>query len=458
MSNPEPPDDFPTPDETAPEAQVEPSNVVPIDAKVVGPKLPAWRARITKKNGEIKCNVANLICFLVHEPLWEHLHAFNEFSQVIEVTRAPVWDEDFAPRKIADHEEWTEQDDVRLGAWFSRTHRIDPTPAQVRAAVDIVARRRAFNPLLRYVKSLTWDGVSRLEHWLATYLGVAPSPYASSVGTKMLIGGIARALRPGCKLDTMVVLEGHQGARKSTAIATLFGREWSTDTPPDLQSKDRFLGLRGRWGVEYPELDGMGKADTDRIKSFLSSAVDDYRPPYARSYIKVPRSCIIVGTVNGSEYLKDATGNRRFWPVRVGRIDIEALGADRDQLWAEALSLYENGRSWWPDETEAALYAAEQHDRMHFDEWYARLEEWSFRQPFVTVGDALSKELGIEPGKWGQSEQNRVARCLLQMGRTRMRERGTDARRWGYGTREYATKACPSVPVQQDLTGTGIPQ
>jgi predicted P-loop ATPase len=168
---------------------------------------------------------------------------------------------------------------------------------------------------------------------------------------------------------------------------------------------------------------------------------------------------VIVGTVNGSEYLRDVTGNRRFWPVRVGRIDLEAIIRDRDQLWAEARSLFEDGKTWWTDDVEASMFADEQSDRLHVDEWLSRIEEFARLKPFVTVGEVLSHELSIEPGKWTQGDQNRVARCLQQLGRVRTRERST-TRRWGYAVPSYTIQAeiigahGPVGPVAHAVTGT----
>jgi putative DNA primase/helicase len=362
-------------------------------------------------------------------------------------TRPPPWDAiDCASPAAGD---WEDVDDVRLSSWLARHHELHVGADVVRAAVDVVARQHVVNPVVDYLRGLRWDGQQRIDFWLSTYLGVEASDYARLVGRFFLISAVARAFRPGCKVDTMPILEGDQGANKSTAIGVLFGREWWSDTPPDLGSKDRFAALRDRWCIEWGELDGMGKADVDRLKGFLSSAIDDYRPSYGRRTVRVPRRSVFFGSVNREEYLRDETGNRRFWPVRTGTVkplDVAGLALVRDQLWAEAVAAFEGGARWWPVPEEYSIFVPQQAERVVGDPWLDKIAEWVRARERVTVAEVLGTMLGIEPSRWTQVDQNRVARCLTLLGWKRVQYRTQG------GLRERGYQA-PTVPPRPGVTG-----
>lgn len=386
----------------------------------------------TGRDGTPEPTIANAVSILVRDERWTGIIAFDAFSHEVVTLKSPPWHEDDAPQTIEQAATWTELDDVRLAAWFQRLWSMRLSVQAARSAVEVAARSAELHPVRAYLASLKWDGEPRMRSLASRYLGVKSCPYAELVSQMFLLAAVARVESPGCKVDTMLVLEGPQGVGKSTAVRLLFGDAWTSDTPPDLTSKDRFVGLRGRWCVEIAELDSFDRAETNRVKSFLSSPVDDFRPPYGRGTVRVPRQCVFVGTVNGDTYLRDHTGNRRFWPVRVGTIDLDGLKRDRDQLWAEALAAFHEGAVWWPDRGEVQSFEGEQAARMQVDEWRARVEVYAAGKDFVTVGEVLSRELGIEPGKWTQADQNRVSRALLASGRERMQRRVNSVRVWGY--------------------------
>ena len=177
-------------------------------------------------------------------------------------------------------------------------------------------------------------------------MGASPTAYHPEVGKVTMIGAIARIYQPGCKVDTVPIFEGPQGARKSTAVKTLFD-PWFSDELADLDSKDSAMQTRGVWGIEVSELDAMSRSEVSRIKAFISRTMDRFRPPYGSRIIERPRPCVFWGTTNADGYLKDETGGRRFLPIKIGKIDIAGLERDRDQLWAEAVSLYQQGAEWW---------------------------------------------------------------------------------------------------------------
>ena len=201
------------------------------------------------------------------------------------------------------------------------------------------ARLNRFHPVLDYLNGLCWDRIERIDQWLTRYAGAKDSKYTRAVGPLMLTAAVRRVRQPACKFDEMCVLEPLiQGTNKSTALATLAVRdEWfSDDLPLNVDGKRVIEALRGRWIVEAAELSGMRRNDIDHLKAFLSRQIDRARMSYDRLGTEHPRQCIIVGTTNSGQYLRDTTGNRRFWPVQIQQFDLAALKSDRDQLWAEA--------------------------------------------------------------------------------------------------------------------------
>ena len=238
-------------------------------------------------------------------------------------------------------------------------------------AAYMVSKENASHPVLEYLADLDpWTpetDEARLDTWIIKYLGAEDKPVNRIIGRKWLISMIARVKNPGCQADHMPILEGDQGIRKSTAMRTLVpNQEWFTDRLPDISSKDADIQLQGKWLIEWAELDTLTRAETGRVKAFITQQVSRFRPPYGKIAADFKRQSVFVGTSNTYDYLKDETGGRRFWPVRLGfgKIDIEALKRDRDLLWAEALYRFEAGEIWWPDdEAEQRLLAVEQEER-----------------------------------------------------------------------------------------------
>jgi hypothetical protein len=282
----------------------------------------------------------------------------------------------------------------------------------------------AINPLQDYLRSLTWDGKQRLPTWLHTYLGAAGDEYTHAVGIWFMISAVARALRPGCKADHMLILEGTQGIGKSRAIHTL-GGEWYLGRLPDLRDIDRAAeAIQGNWIVEVGELDAMRGTAEPRIKDFLTQQTDEYRAAYARKKKTMPRCCVFIGSTNEDHYLGDATGGRRFWPVRVSSIDVDALQQDRDQLWAEAVVRFESGEQWHPTPDLATRLAEEQEARFQSDDWEPLVAEWlrkqldhyGWEQQQIRTVDVLQVALGIDAAKIDKKAQMRVSGVLKRLG------------------------------------------
>jgi predicted P-loop ATPase len=324
-------------------------------------------------------------------------------------------------------------------------------------AVETVARDATFHPVREYLGGLAWDGTPRLDHWIDTYLGAKATPYTCAIGPRWMISAVARVCRPGSQADCALILEGPQGIKKSTALATLAG-DWFTDGLSELGSKDAAMETRGVWIVELAELDSLSRAETSTVKAFISRRHDRFRPPYGKRIVDLPRQCVFAGTVNPEGgYLKDATGARRFWPVSCGNIDIEGLQRNRDQLWAEAHVRFRQGEPWWLEDKQLQQHASEeQADRYQADAWEERISRWLKEgahsgNPFskarqqattdVSIGQVLKDALEIDPARWTQADQNRVARCLTSMGFEQYRPRNSD------GTRERRYRRCNDNPV-----------
>jgi virulence-associated protein E/primase-like protein/bifunctional DNA primase/polymerase-like protein len=393
------------------------------------PPPPEWKKALKEtEKGTPRAILANAIIALRLSPDWIGSLSHNPFTLETSLDDAPPWHTsgDWTPRV------WTEHDDLSLTFWMQNMGIvIDPNKAA--QAVEMVARDRIVHPVLDYLDGLKHDGTSRVANWLTDFLGADDTPYHREVGRAMLIAAIARIRDPGCKVDTVPILEGPQGAMKSTAIEKLF-HPWFSDELADLGSKDAAMQMSGIWGIELAELDAMSRAEVSRTKAFISRRVDRYRPPFGRRVIERQRPCVFWGTTNASGYLKDETGGRRFWPIKIGTIDVTGLTANRDQLWAEAQELYRTGLPWWIKDRAVQVAAEEQQkDRYQGDVWDVAIAAYVTRMGDrdVTVVDVLD-DLGVPIDRAGQAEQNRVARVLRFLG-LRRRQRGTGAaKHWVY--------------------------
>ena len=419
-----------------------------------------WRARLIKSDrGKQLPVVANALIALRQAPEWEGVLHFNESSLNTIAKKRPPWD-DQRPVPFT----WTDEDDIRTAAWMQHQGIMAAT-VTASQAVQTTARDHSFHPIRDYLDSLKWDGIKRIDDWPTPYLGVDPSEYARAVGAKWLIGAVARIYEPGCKNDSCLILEGEQGTLKSTALRTLTD-PWFTDEIAELGTKDSALQTRGVWLIELSELDSMARSEVSRTKAFISRNTDRFRPPFGHRPIECPRECVFAGTVNHSNYLRDETGNRRFWPVKCGVISIKELLRDRDQLWAEAVHQYRAKVSWWIDEKHLVQAAAdEQQQRYQGDPWDDLIANWvkkperrtdSIGNPLadmtstsesVTITDILTHCIGKRSDTWTQADKIRVGRCLRAQGWQTYRARIGENLEWRY--RPRAVPCLPSVPCLQ---------
>lgn len=417
-----------------------------------GPSAPAnapqttpgnWKdALLVNSNGGIRSVLANALTALRSASEWQGVLARNEFAHVTILQSQPPWIA-VAPKGRFPRP-WSPNDDLLTTEWLHRQG-IFVSVETTGQAVETVARENRFHPVRQYLNGLTWDGTHRIDSWLADYLGVSHTPYSSAVGARWMISAVARIFEPGCKADCCLILEGKQGIRKSTALKVL-GQPWFTDEISDLGSKDAAMQVRGIWIIEIAELDSMSRAEVGKVKAFMSRTTERFRPPFGKRVIESPRQCVFAGSVNHSTYLRDETGGRRFWPVdcKKEEINVDGLAAVRDQLWAEAMTLYLDGKPWWLDSVSLDQEALEeQSERYEGDPWDDRIREWIEAFESVSIVEILEHCIQKRIDQWTQQDRNRIARSLRSFGWERFHAGTRSSRQWRYRPQKRANGLDP---------------
>ncbi|MEJ2117256.1 MAG: virulence-associated E family protein, partial [Alphaproteobacteria bacterium] len=308
------------------------------------------------------------------------------------------------------------------------------------AVLESLSRCSGFHPLKDYLDSLQWDGVKRLDKWLHTYLGVEDTELNTIYGRKHLIAAVRRIRQPGAKYDTMLVLQGRQGRGKSSAVRALCPSEdyFTDNLGVGADQKAIIEVTTGKWLVELAELDGMGKRDASTVKAMISRQVDGARLAYGRSSTERPRQFVLIGTCNDSQYLRDTTGNRRFWPVTIGDAydpdeAVTRLIQDRDQLWAEAAHFEAQGENLVLPKHLWEVAAEGQAERLIIDPWQERLTEVLHDRTGFISSDEIYEALGVVTERRNTGVSQRIAGILTAMGFCRVQRRGNGGKRqWGY--------------------------
>jgi predicted P-loop ATPase len=388
-------------------------------------------------------NPLNLRRELQRNALTKGLVAFDEFGQQI-ILQRPIPRPNLKASKRFEPRPWADADDTAIAEHFNQRGFKRVGRDLIRDVIDLEARSHPFHPVRDYLEGLVWDGTPRLSCFLLDYCGAVAdgddleerndsTAYLEAVTRAFFISAVARIFQPGCKADCMLILEGPQGALKSRLLRMLAVRdEWFTDSLPyDLAGKDARAHLAGRWLVEMGEIAQFRRSEIETVKSFLSCQFDRYRPAYGRSDISVARQCLFIGTTNATTYLHDPTGNRRFWPVRVGTIRLGRVGPAVDQLWAEAVTAYRAGESWWLSGRLERLAAREQQGRVELDPWHDQIAEFvnsrSAGAAFTTA--QILTDLDVPKARRERVHEMRVGNVLRELGCKRWRARGDDGRR-----------------------------
>lgn len=402
-----------------------PTSAARAEGEVGAPAVDSPEWSLVRKRGELVHCTANIHALLTASEGWHGVIAFDEFAQRTVKLKPPPY------ASVAALGEWEGHDDSLTAMWLARTEAFTPSSALVAETVEVIARENAFHPVRIYLEGLAWDGTSRIDDWLTDLLGAAGNDYTRLVARFFLIGMVKRVMEPGCKFDYCLVLEGRQGMFKSSALRVL-GGPWFKDTDLDLQNKDAMTALQGAWLYEIAEMDSLTRAEASKQKSFLSRQVDEFRPVYGRREVRLPRQVVFAGTTNSWEWNKDPTGGRRFWPIEVTDVDLQALAAQRDQLFAEALVEYRKGAPCYPDrEQQRVLFDPEQLARQQSEGYVDALHDWVYaRTSDFSMAEAVRDGLQMDYSKLTRDVQTRVGNALKVLGCTRVERRNGTVRFW----------------------------
>lgn len=377
-----------------------------------------WRAELIVKHKDdgtqqIPCRVHNLALILRHAPEFKGRIRRNLLADHVAI----------------DGDATDDVGQIRVKALMEKSWIGEKVPTgDLQEALLYAASFDAYHPVMDYLDSLRWDGVPRIDDFVSDHLGAPKDEYHMAVSRSLFISAVLRIKKPGCKVDTMVILESPQGFGKTKLWATLFG-EWHSEITENINTKDFFIGLRGVWCADFGELDQFSNAETTRIKQIITIQSDNYRGLWERGARPHPRQCIFVGGTNKDDWQKDSTGGRRFLPVKVAdAIDLDAVAAVKNQLWAEAVRMVATDPGqWWniPDaeEHQASRYAGDSWDEI-IGTWIEEqtsclLDKTQF---MTTTAEVLTQALKIEPGRHSRADQIRVGTSLRRLGWTSRQE------------------------------------
>lgn len=350
---------------------------------------------------------------------------------------------------------------------------LDLSQSEVENLIEFVARHNHYDPVSKYLLDLRWDGTPRLNDWLIRYgnarlvsdNGLDVLNYVKTVGRKWMMAAVARGLHPGCKADNVLVLEGDQYIGKS-AMLDILGGEWFADTKLSLGDKSTLELTSKSWIIEMSELATMKKSETEAQKGFFSTRVDHFRLSYGRRVRPYRRRCVFAGTTNEKNYLIDATGNRRFWTVWCDRFDLDALRADRDQLWAEAVACVVAGYNcpdcrgleqrcpshrWWMDLDETAFNEKVTVSRLRHGELADMIYDWwlkkdpPHRASYVTAQEILSEVMELKVDQL-ERQHPTIGLAVKTLGFEKTRLMVHGKRRWVYTPSDKLREATRDVP------------
>lgn len=388
--------------------------------------IPFSTPLLTNPNtGAVKDCQQNITLLLEELPELQGQIKLNELSGRVEAMGNLPWD------KSAKVRDWRDGDDLELMDYLFRQYRCSFNSTQhVLNGVALAAARNTYHPLADWLRSLRWDGIDRLTNWLHAYLGAEDNDYIRLVGPMWLRQAVNRALHAGVKADYVLILEGRQGLRKSTALRVL-GGDWFSDVPLNLDSqKEAAMSIEGVWIHEVAELDAFNRSESTAIKAFFTRPVDRFRAPFGRRYEDQSRHTVFAGTTNSEEYLKDNTGNRRFWPVRCSAIDIEGLTKDRTQLFAQAFAELQAGKRTYPIyEEEQEIIKPVQQLREISDAWEVKIADYLTDPRHrnikrLTMVEVMEDVLGLDISRVTSTRQQetKVGAILRKLGWSKKRE------------------------------------
>jgi hypothetical protein len=406
----------------------------------------AWRRKLISGENEkpIAC-AANAVSTLCLHPDTAGALAFDTRACNFVFLKPVPWARPAGPLVDSDY--------ANIGVWLTRT--IGVTFTTMVAQDALTALRPCvpnYDPVAQYLERCVWDGVPRLDTWLQIYAGAEDSTINRAFGRKTLIAAAARALKPGCKVDTILVLEGMQGAKKSTLLKALCTVEnWFAEHEGALSGRDKDVVQAiacGPWIVELGELAGLRRTEVNTAKQFASRTTDRFRPPYGRVTEEFPRKVVFIASTNDEEYLQDLTGNRRWWPVKCGECSPQKLVAVRDLLWAEAVHAVKQGEIWWLEDDLIEDARDAQALRLESDVWDEELAAFLDKQTKPVSMRDLLLALGLPAVNANARESQRVRGLMVRAGWVL----GPKERRDGLNTRFWRRKgwAENGIPTLED--------
>lgn len=390
----------------------------PEKEEVVEKPCPAAWLRLQRTKGlepKVLANPLNFQMILAHDERWRGRFAHNDFSGELELDRKPI----------------TDVMVVKTITWVQRVYGFSVAKGTAIDCIAAVADDNRYHPVREYLRGLAWDGVPRLHELLTKYMDAFTSSdkhrdLVETLGTRWMISAVARVMKPGCRVKSALLLIGDQNAGKSTALQIL-GSPWYSRTRLDLRNKDAMAQLQGIWIYELPEIRGMfeGFARED-VKAFLDQDVDRYRVHWEKFPRPHPRQVALAGTDNSPKLLNDHSGSTRYYPVSVGRIDLERLRMDRDLLWAEAVRCFDAGEQWHLTNEESALLQTISKAYQEIDPWTDKISEWLEGQRVQGTLNTLPEILagiGVEFNRQDTKTAHRVGGILRDLGFTSVRHR-----------------------------------
>lgn len=357
--------------------------------------------KCSSKTGLPLKTIDNVLTILQHDPRLKDAVYHDEFANRPVVCRRLPWEASEGAYKARP---WADEDDAGLRHYIETVYAVNGKE-RIYDAFSVYASSHRKHKIREYLNGLSWDGRKRLDTLLIDYFGAADTAYTRAAIRKVLCAAVARAMVPGTKFDCMLILVGSQGIGKSTFFRIL-GKDWYSDSLATFEGKDAAELIQGYWIIEAGELTGMNKSEMNTVKQFLSKVEDVYRMPYGRRTGAFPRGCVIVGTTNDKEFLKDRTGNRRFWPVDLEKRKptknvFSQLAEEADQIWAEAVAGWRCGEKLYLEGSvaEEALVQQEEHKESNPKEGI--IQEFLQRK---VPGDWAQRDLGQRRAFWGMQK------------------------------------------------------
>lgn len=369
------------------------------------------------------CNHGNVVKLLKEHPDWRGAFAVDEFAGKKKIIRPIPYDDKVTvgnkPRPLED------EDYTRVSMWLNDNKFLHTQKETIVAAVSKACSEQSFNLVKDYLEQCQQRADIEdqlLSQWMVRFLGIEPVSkqqrlYVEAVSRLSLVQAVARVFNPGCKADSVVILEGQQGTGKSTCLSVLFSPDYFGDQLPPMTSKDASSYLRGKWCIELAELEYKRKTEIEAIKAFISRTNENYRPAFGREEIHQPRTCVFWGTTNKDDYLNDETGNRRFLPIKTNTIDLIGLSAARDRLWGAAVKAYLSGEPFWLTEDVSQIAAGEAKGRMEQDPWCEIILAKMGDIAEASIRDAFLKCFNDDCyGVRSTAENRRMAKALILSG------------------------------------------